>query len=185
METLLSPVKSVFVNIYQLHCSTERFMFAPPPSPHRDPIRCISKLYSNSKLSASSHLYVQHCCKVKCIQLSAKGDFLPWQPRLQSVWRVSVHMCNQETVILNEEWVLAWWAFAWCKCLTRHLKSMICVQSWSWGVLWATLGMCVEAACFFFCFFLFLFFCFVCFVCLFVPLLFCSLLYHIHRLQFI
>ena len=73
METLLSPVKSVFVNIFQLHCSTEHFMFAPPPSPHRDPIRCISKLYSNSKYSASSHLHVQHCCKVKCIQLSAKG----------------------------------------------------------------------------------------------------------------
>ena len=43
-----------FIKVLKLHCSTEHFIFTPPP--HRDPFCCIFKLNSNSKFLADSHL---------------------------------------------------------------------------------------------------------------------------------
>ena len=45
-----------FIKVFQLHRSTEHFLFPPSSPPHRDPSRCISNISSNPKFSAYSHL---------------------------------------------------------------------------------------------------------------------------------
>ena len=53
---LLCRLVLLCIKVFQLHSSTEHFIFTPPSPPHRDPIHCIFKLNSNSKFSANSRL---------------------------------------------------------------------------------------------------------------------------------